>query len=197
MNLDEIRQITENASGGVTEDSQHLLAELRAAAEDALIDIRDISTSLVRGPNEDEFRQSLSLEARIAAHERRTGLPVGRVGLQCLQDIPEQIVEVVIQVVREALTNGHKHARGSAQSVIAQREGNFLLVKVVDGGLARGRVSQEPPFPGGGGLGLSGMRYRAESIGGSMEVVREEGKGATISFKFPLPGTTGGDAEET
>ena len=190
MHLDDIQRLTGKSKGNA---SQELLLELRAAAEDALLDIRDISNDLVRGPNDQNSRQTLSLDARIAAHERRTGLRVDKKGLECLRDLPDNIEQVVIQVVREALTNGHKHARGSIQSVTAWLEDGDLCLEIADNGQA-GNLATSHNFPGGGGLGVAGMRYRAEAIGGSMVVLSKQGRGTTVSFRFPL-GNNGPDGK--
>jgi len=182
MHLDDIQRLTEKSDGTA---SNELLSELRSAAEDALLDIRDISNDLVRGPNDKPLRQSLSLDARIAAHERRTGLQVDKKGLECLRGLPDSLEQAVIQVVREALTNGHKHARGSTQSVTAWLEDGDLCLEIADEGQAL-ELATPHPLPGGGGLGVAGMRYRAEAIDGSMVVLHKQGCGTTVSFRFPL-----------
>jgi signal transduction histidine kinase len=68
------------------------------------------------------------------------------------------------RIVQEALTNVTKHATGARTRVEVAHGAAGLTVTVADDG----RKSGAPPAAGSG-LGLSGMRERAEMLGGTLE----------------------------
>jgi signal transduction histidine kinase len=92
--------------------------------------------------------------------------------------ISPQQREVVVHVVREALTNVRKHSGSSICRVKMAFAARPFLVEVSDEG--RGIASK-----GGAGYGLMGMRERAAGIGGRLEVVSTEGRGTTVFLFGP------------
>jgi signal transduction histidine kinase len=86
--------------------------------------------------------------------------------------------EVVVQVVREALTNVRRHSGSSICRVKMAFDARPFLVEVSDEG--RG-------IPAGGseGYGLVGMRERAAGVGGRLEVVSTAGRGTTVFLFGP------------
>jgi signal transduction histidine kinase len=86
------------------------------------------------------------------------------------------------RIVQEALTNVLRHAGPEATARVRIREVHArLLVEVTDTGHgpAAGDVHQ--------GSGISGMRSRAEDLGGSVEVVARAGGGVQVTAWLPLP----------
>jgi signal transduction histidine kinase len=79
--------------------------------------------------------------------------------------LPSGIEDDALRVVQEGLTNAMKHAPGARVSVRLAITGDSLEIEVRDrgGGTASGLART------GAGLGLSGMRERIESLGGSLE----------------------------
>jgi signal transduction histidine kinase len=86
--------------------------------------------------------------------------------------------EVVVQVVRETLTNVRRHSGSSICRVKMAFDARPFLIEVSDEG--RGFHSG-----GSGGYGLVGMRERAAGIGGRLEVVSTEGRGTTVFLFGP------------
>ncbi|WP_067479370.1 helix-turn-helix transcriptional regulator [Actinomadura hibisca] len=74
--------------------------------------------------------------------------------------LPE-VTGAVYRVVREALTNGRRHAPGARSVVVVGRDGHGVTVEVTDDGPVPVRSHQR------GGFGLVGMRERVETLGGS------------------------------
>jgi signal transduction histidine kinase len=85
----------------------------------------------------------------------------------------------VYRFVQEALTNIGKYARASAVTVNLKVEGHDATVEVTDNG-----VGFEPQETYLGQHGLSGMQFRAESLGGSMKVKSSPGMGCTVRIEF-------------
>jgi signal transduction histidine kinase len=87
------------------------------------------------------------------------------------------------RIVQEALTNAVKHAPGSPTEVrLAVSPGDVTLT-------ADSRVTPGPASGHGIGLGLVGMRERAESLGGSCEA-GPGGRGWLVRATLPLTGDT-------
>ena len=85
------------------------------------------------------------------------------------------------RITQETLNNVVKHSEASAVSVLLERSGDNVVLIVEDNGkgfdVARVMNSEHGL---GRGLGLSGIRERAELIGGSMEIESEPGSGTTV-----------------
>lgn len=92
--------------------------------------------------------------------------------------ISPQQREVVVQVVREALTNVRKHSGSSICRVRMAFAARPFLIEVTDEG--RGIAARK-----GAGYGLMGMRERAAGIGGRLEVVSTEDRGTTVFLFGP------------
>ncbi len=91
----------------------------------------------------------------------------------------------VYHIAREAVTNAVKHSRGRAVQVdIEAFDGNGILMVRDDG------VGVRPTTSAKRGLGLHIMRYRAEMIGGSLEVREQQGGGTEVRCVFPISGNT-------
>ncbi|MEJ7842422.1 MAG: PAS domain S-box protein [Rubrobacter sp.] len=87
----------------------------------------------------------------------------------------------VARVVQEALANVRRHSAARRVTVSLGRE----RVEVRDDGRGFG-----PETPAG--MGLTGMRERAQSLGGQLEVEAEPGRGTLVRLRLP-PGLLNGD----
>jgi signal transduction histidine kinase len=79
--------------------------------------------------------------------------------------LPDEVPQAAVSVVREGLTNAIKHAPGARVRVRLSRAQDGLEVEVRDDG-------GDPPSGlarTGSGMGLTGMRERLESLGGTLE----------------------------
>jgi len=104
------------------------------------------------------------------------------------QDIPVQLGERVKEQCflgfREALTNAIKHANASRIDVILEvLASESLNLQIVDDGVGFDTVRS---FDSPAGLGLSMIGERAESIGGSAQILSIPGKGTTVMITAPL-----------
>ncbi|MEU5875363.1 ATP-binding protein [Glycomyces sp. NPDC047369] len=100
--------------------------------------------------------------------------------------VAPEIAATAHRVVREALTNVRKHARGATRVrvVVAAAGGHGVEVSVRDDGrAARGRSVRAPLAESGGGLGLVGLRERVEAVGGQLRAqLRPEGGWETAAW---------------
>lgn len=109
----------------------------------------------------------------------------------------------IYRIVQEALTNVTKHAPASAVRVKLLRDGDRVLISVVNGPAAR----PSPRAPDSGGLGLEGLAERVRNVGGTLQTSELPDGGFSVLAELPLDGpaptkvgtahsTSGGTTEE-
>ena len=98
--------------------------------------------------------------------------------------LSERVGVQLSRIVLEALSNVRKHAKAGAARVRFHQEGGQGRVSVEDDGrgFEPGRVMED----GGSHFGLQIMRERAESVGGSLEVHSQVGRGTRVVVRVPL-----------
>jgi len=99
-----------------------------------------------------------------------------------LDDLDERINITIYRIVQECLTNITRHAGAGRVSISLSGDIDSLVLYVSDNG--RGLDMSLPSD----GLGLIGMRERAEGLGGEFMLESEQGAGATIRVRIPLNG---------
>lgn len=146
-----------------------------AVLTDALRDIRTISKGLML-PEIENLPLCEVVGLVVRTHEKRTGT---QVELDCQVpggSIAHSIKICIYRFVQEGLNNAFKHAGGIGQSVLCRLERSVLTVSVRDAG--RG----DAPTITDSGLGLTGMRDRVESLGGTLSIIRNEDGGTTVEM---------------
>ena len=140
---------------------RRIASDLRPAA----LDHRDLG-----GAIEDEAR-------RVAA---RSGLRI-RVTNRVEDNVPPELATAAFRIFQEALTNAVRHARATAISArITTRRGHLHLVLRDNG------IGMNLDAPADESLGLLGMRERARSVRGTLDVRSRPGRGTLVSFLLPL-----------
>lgn len=97
-----------------------------------------------------------------------------------LGDYPEQVQQSVYRIAQEALANVTDHAQAHNVQVILRRDRHQIRLVVRDDGCGFDpdrRADQDH-------YGLLGMRERAETVGGSLAVESQLGKGTQVSFTY-------------
>jgi PAS domain S-box-containing protein len=96
--------------------------------------------------------------------------------------LPPESEAVVYRVVQEAVHNAQKHSRACAISILMRRRDGVLTALVED----NGRGFEPDSVPAGRGLGLVGMRERAELVDGDLVVESGIGTGTRIRLEVPI-----------
>jgi signal transduction histidine kinase len=174
---------------------RHLITELRPAALDDLglqaalealarraqaIDGLDVQIELDLDPTPGRSEQDRS----------RSESPSSAPGEAGARRLDPELESTIYRVVQEALTNVSRHAQATKAVVrISERDG-VIEASVTDDG--RGLPDAERLGPRGdgleGGFGMSGMRERAELVGGELEIVPAPGGGTVARLTVPLSG---------
>jgi signal transduction histidine kinase len=165
-----------------TEEAGAQLRELSVAARQAYSDVRESIVGLRTLPGQRSMNEVL--REYLDRWQEMSGISTSLV-IDTDVKLRESQELQLVRIVQEALTNVRKHAKASHARVELRRNGYDLVTTIVDDGLgfsaaARSR-SQFPQF------GLSTMRERAESIGGTLTVESTPGTGTIVRFTLPLP----------
>jgi signal transduction histidine kinase len=97
--------------------------------------------------------------------------------------LPRDVEDNAYRVVREALTNAIKHAPGARVTVRLALRGHDLEIDVHDNGSRDGARL----LVAGSGLGLTGMRERLQSGGGTLQAGPDPGGGWRLHATLPIP----------
>lgn len=114
------------------------------------------------------------------------GIPVDlRWSGRDLMDAAPTARRAVHRVVREALTNVHKHAAGAPVAVTVHCGSGEVRVDVRNGPRPTGRHGRPAR---GNGLGLAGLHERVRLLGGSLRAARTGEGGFSVDARIPLNG---------
>ncbi len=108
-------------------------------------------------------------------------------------DAPMPTRVTAYRVVKEALTNIHKHARAQHVVVTLDAEEGGLRVRVTDDGQG---TAEDLTVVRAGHLGLSGMRDRAAVAGGTLTIESSPGAGTAVALWLPFGPVEDGTDQE-
>ncbi|MEE8413073.1 MAG: histidine kinase [Dehalococcoidales bacterium] len=100
--------------------------------------------------------------------------------------LPSSVEIAVYRAVQEALTNIRKHAGASKVSLHMQYHSEDLVIRIRDNGKGFDLTRTLDSAVAVGHMGVLGMKQRAETLGGEMNIVTHEGTGTTITLRFPI-----------
>ncbi|MCE5231733.1 MAG: sensor histidine kinase [Mizugakiibacter sp.] len=92
--------------------------------------------------------------------------------------LPAEVETCLALVLREAITNAHRHADARSVEVTVARDGGAVAMRIRDDG--RGGIDAK-------GNGLCGMAERLSVLGGSLLIGSPPGRGTTLDVRVPLP----------
>jgi len=152
-------------------------ADIATAARRALDESRAVIAALVR-PTDEPLEQALARVAGEAA-----GRWGGRVESRAVAglELAAPAREVLLRIVGEAVTNAARHGRAQRISVELAEQPQ-LQVRIADDGVGFDPATLEQH---GGRHGITGMRERAEQIGGRLRVHSRPGEGTEIVVVLP------------
>lgn len=147
--------------------------------DEAIGNVRQMS-QLLRPTILDDFGLAAGLRWLSEGFAQRTGIEVicdapltGR--------LPDEAETHLFRIAQEALTNVARHASARHVRLQLAAEGTQVVLRISDDGCGLKPVSDNPS-----GLGLIGMRARARSAGGDVEVRSRPGEGVVIEVQVPF-----------
>jgi signal transduction histidine kinase len=164
------------------------LREARGIAEQTVDELRRIVAAL-----SPEVLERLGLESALRQlagrfqkmHPARLSLRIGKLA----PPLALPVQQVIYRVAQECLQNIAKHSQASAVNLLLQSADQSIRLSVSDNGAG---FCAERAWSKTMSFGLSGMRERATTLGGTLTVRSAPGKGARIVLSLPLGAATVG-----
>jgi PAS domain S-box-containing protein len=118
-----------------------------------------------------QTRTNLSIQCRISRIEQRWS---------------REVELNLFRIVQEAVNNIEKHARARMVHLQIGLQGEAIVLKIKDDGQGFSTAAADSDKRKGHGIGLTNMRERAVSLGGTCQVKSTLKQGTTISVRVPL-----------
>ena len=151
-------------AAGDTETAAGHLRDLRDTAQEALREMRLLIFELHR-PALGEGGLAGALQARLDAVETRGGIHAELLA-EGSEQLPHPVQEELYNIAHEALNNALKHAHATNVCIRLRFEETGTVMEVSDDGVGFDATIARM----GGGFGISGMKERAQKIGGTLQI---------------------------
>jgi signal transduction histidine kinase len=158
------------------------LEEARDLSENALRSVRDMS-QLLHPSALDDFGLPATLTTYLRTFSHRTSIRAQLAETLETRLAPE-IEVAVYRIVQEALSNVARHSGATACTVSLNSGRGVLRLVIEDNGRGIGPVATR--LTSGRGLGLIGMRERAQALGGTFTIRERDGGGTIVAVTLPL-----------
>jgi signal transduction histidine kinase len=156
---------------------------IQTALQSSLSEIRNMAAGL-RLPELGDLDLAETIRKAVDDYTRKTGRLVTVTGPDALPG-NDALKSAAYRIAQEALNNSHLHANPTEQQVAFSADDEAITLTVGDDGngfepdkLPAGKLRRQ--------LGLSGLRERAEILGGQLTITSAIGKGTTVTAVLPL-----------
>jgi signal transduction histidine kinase len=158
--------------------AQEAVLKAQSFTQEGLLDVRRSVASLRNSPlNNKSLSQALE-ELITAADSEKPAAQLTILG--SARSLAPPVELSLYRAAQEGLTNAHRHANAtSVQVVLDFQQKESVLLQVRDDGVG------SPENLGQGGLGLRGLRERAQLLGGAVEIESTPNAGFTLKFQVP------------
>jgi PAS domain S-box-containing protein len=164
---------------------QRTVSDSLSLAEQCSREVRNMSY-LLHPPLLDDLGLASALRTYVAGFSQRTRIRIDMDIPADLGRLAPEVETALFRIVQEGLANVHRHSgsrRAAVQLYLTESE---VRLDIEDDGLGTGFES-ESNASAGFGVGIPGMRERAQQLGGRMEI--DFGRdGTRITVKLPLGG---------
>jgi signal transduction histidine kinase len=171
--------------GNEIDGLRHLITELRPAALDDL----GLAAALQALARRAQAIDGLDVETEIDLGQTDP-TDNGIEDADAARRLDAELESTIYRIVQEALTNVGRHAQATRAVVSVREHGGMIRASVTDDGQGLPDADRLGPRGDGleGGFGMSGMRERAELVGGELEFTPAPGRGTTVRLTVPLAG---------
>jgi signal transduction histidine kinase len=161
------------------------LSEAIDLASACSAEIRTV-TYLLHPPLLDEVGLTAGLQAYAQGFHQRTGIQVEIVVLPDFGRLSSELEVTLFRIVQEGLANVHKHSGSSSADIRLERDAREVRLVLQDRGrgLPQALRTQATGFVRFG-VGIMGMRERAEQLGGRLELASSDA-GTRLTVTIPL-----------
>jgi len=155
-------------NSGQTDKAVEQLREIRESSQQTLKETRLLIFEL-RPPILESEGVASALRARLESVESRSGLKT-QINIQDVGRLPAGVEAGLYGISNEVLNNVLKHAHATEVNVSLMKKSNKIILEIGDNGVGFDINDAEMH----GGLGLKGMKERAEQFGGNLKIDSSE-----------------------
>jgi len=177
-------QVKSNTSQTVSNEKEKI-AEMVGLVDSTINTVRRISSELRPGVLDDLGLVS-AIEWHVHQFEHNTGIVCHFESNAEDLDLDREQATTVFRIFQEAMTNILRHAEATKVNILTEEEEGEFVLEVKD----NGRGITEGEKLGTRSLGLLGMRERAHSLGGTVEISGVAGKGTVLTVRLPINTTS-------
>jgi signal transduction histidine kinase len=165
---------------GEGDTAANYLRQIRQSAQQMLVETRMLIFDL-RPLSLEQSGLAAAIRARLEAVESRSGIQVFA-RIEDIGRLPDQVENHLYRIALEALNNSLRHASATQVSVSLTRLDGLIELLIDDDGI--GFDSRLPATQRG--MGVSGMRERAEKIGAQLIIESKKGEGVKVHVEVPV-----------
>jgi signal transduction histidine kinase len=172
--------------GNEIDGLRHLITELRPAALDDL----GLEAALQALARRAQAIDGLDVQTEFEVGGNSPGGANVEGSANGVHRLDAELESTIYRIVQEALTNVGRHAQATRAVVSVREHSGVIRASIVDDGRGLPNADRLGPRGDGleGGFGMSGMRERAELVGGELELTPAPGRGTMVRLTVPLTG---------
>lgn len=182
-----VDQLIHDMADGEDEKARLRTVEMQTHLKQAYVQVRIALTGLREMPPE-AGSFMVDVQSLLADFETQSGLPIQLMMDESVGEVLTAVTQKqALHIIREALTNSHRHAHASQGHITIARENGCVRLSIADNGIGfdPDQVNSQNH------LGLTIMRTRAERSQGQFAIQSTPGKGTCITVTLPIhPYTT-------
>jgi signal transduction histidine kinase/ligand-binding sensor domain-containing protein len=166
----------------VSAEGRDQVRGLRRRIEECIRDVRQSISELRQSaaqPRDLVAALNTSAVTATAGNDLKVDFAVNGTPLPCTSEVQGQLVKIA----REAIVNSVRHARATRIKMEVLYEKTMLKLRISDDGSG---FDPDGASDSRSHYGLVGMRERAESVGGSFNIVSQPGAGTAVEVNVPI-----------
>ena len=163
-----------------------LLSETIDVANHCSLEVRTISY-LLHPPLLDDLGLRGALQTYAQGFHQHTGIALELTIPPDFGRLDQALEMTIFRIVQEGLSNIHRHSGSALAEIRLERDSRAVRLDLLDHG--RGLPATSTPHQKESfrlGVGILGMRQRAEQLGGTLEITSTE-DGTRLTITLPLP----------
>jgi signal transduction histidine kinase len=160
------------------------LEDARSIAENTLQSVRDLS-QLLHPSMLDDFGLPEALRSYLRTFSKRTGISAQFIQTGKEQRLPQAMEVCVYRIAQEALTNVVRHSGARNALVTLSQTDDGLDMTIDDDGHGIDQQISRFGEPSTRGLGVIGMRERAQALGGTFALESRRVGGTRVAIHLP------------
>ncbi|HDN80100.1 MAG: histidine kinase [Chloroflexi bacterium] len=162
------------------------LQAIKRLAARATNEVRNAIFALSNAHKEGDLRKAL--REIVDEFEAMSTIKVGLVLPETIPPLTPRLEEAIRRVVRESLSNVHKHSRAQLVMISLTLDDTRIGVSIQDDGVGLSEESLTRFLKGDGlHFGITSMRRMVEELGGTLTIANNDDGGLMVKAFLPLP----------